>query len=237
MFCKNCGSNIKEGSGFCPKCGSSIGAAVPAGGGMPLQGFQMMSERPEEKATSRREMGNAGKKIVLILCIVLAAVVVIAGIVALVSHLLKAEEPEIEYTAEEPEIEYTIIGEWVSTEDGSLVNALAALLEEKDMGNMADSMIEFMGLGGKGNINLCFTENGNMYLGMDNVFPRVGSFTYEDMGGNSVMMNYNLDLSAYGFNVPLSLSYKAKYRVNEDGLTIDLFGEKVDFVTDTIDTF
>lgn len=226
MFCKNCGSNIKDGAGFCPKCGSSTGMAAPSvGSGIP-QEFQMTLNRSDTRATSRRNTGEAWKKLLPVFGIVLAAILVVVGIAAVAAHIRGAGEPE-------PEIEYTIMGDWVSTEDHSLVDALVNLMEKEGIGDMANSVVQLMGLDGKGRIGLCFAESGNMYLGVDKVFVSIGAFSYEEIGKGSVMMNYNLDLNAWGFNVPISLSYKAKYRVDEVGLTLDLFGEEINFIQDT----
>lgn len=216
MFCKSCGSNIKDGVAFCPKCGSSTGTKIitaPAESGIP-QEFQMTLPSLGEKEKNVRKTENAGKKRILVFAIALAVVIVaVVGISSLTAS------------------KYTIVGEWISTEEGSLVNVLANMLKEEGLN--VDGLIRLMGLDGVGRINLQFTENGNMYLGISNVFPSVGSFTYEDLGGKSVMINYNLDVSAYGFGVPISLSYRAKYRIDKDGLSIDLFGKTFEFVPDT----
>lgn len=226
MFCKNCGSDIKEGAAFCPKCGSGIAKKEMS------FGLEPVIKKADEEVVSGKKMEIPFEKIFPVACIALAVVVVIAGIVALAvrAHQAKAEE-----------IEYTIVGDWISADDSNLGDILTDFMEENGMGSIAGGVVKLLGFEERGKINLCFNENGNMNLGIDNIFPKVGELTYEDHGG-SVMMNFSIDIDSsvsvfgldFGVNTgPIAISYKAKYRVDQDGLLLDLFGKQLLFVPDT----
>lgn len=232
MFCKNCGSNVKDGASFCPQCGSSISVATPLAGGWNPQGLQTTAYSVE----TERKASTSSRKFLPVLGIVLAVIAVVAVVtvvgIAVVVKIVAVGANAFRTAEEQLQAEYTIVGDWVSPEDHSLVDVLTNMLAEQGLGDVAGSVVQAMGLDGKGQIGLCFTENGKMYLGVDDVYVSIGSFSYEDMGGNHVMMNYSLDFSAFGFNVPIALSYKARYQVDRDSLTLDLFGEEIDFIKD-----
>ena len=44
MFCKNCGTEIPEGAGFCPSCGTPAGADAPKTAGEPAQPTQQPAQ-------------------------------------------------------------------------------------------------------------------------------------------------------------------------------------------------
>ena len=77
MFCKNCGTEIKEGVKFCPRCGKAVDAAgapeagQEAGGSVQSRWQQTVPEQKPHKSRSK-----------LRIIIPVTAVVVVAALVA-----------------------------------------------------------------------------------------------------------------------------------------------------------
>lgn len=59
MFCKNCGTEIPEGAGFCPSCGTPAGADAPKTAGEPAQPTQQPAQ-PTPPAANRKSKIAAG---------------------------------------------------------------------------------------------------------------------------------------------------------------------------------
>lgn len=84
MFCPKCGANLKDGSRFCSKCGSSIGGQ----GGRPGYPPQMAASSTPPK----KKKGNAG----LIVFLIILLVLVIAGVgMGILYYMNEKKEAEL----------------------------------------------------------------------------------------------------------------------------------------------
>ncbi len=84
MFCPKCGANLKDGSRFCSKCGSSIGGQ----GGRPGYPPQMASSSMPPK----KKKGNTG----LIVFLIILLVLVIAGVgMGILYYMNEKKEAEL----------------------------------------------------------------------------------------------------------------------------------------------
>lgn len=77
MFCKNCGSELRDGVLFCASCGREVGQGAPSLGDLE-PGCHLISEDPIE-AFSSAAFGHERQKRTILLAI-LAAVLVIAAL-------------------------------------------------------------------------------------------------------------------------------------------------------------
>lgn len=59
MFCKNCGTELPDGAGFCPSCGTPAGADAPKTAGEPAQPTQQPAQ-PTPPAANRKSKIAAG---------------------------------------------------------------------------------------------------------------------------------------------------------------------------------
>lgn len=222
MFCKKCGSSMKDDAAFCPKCGEKTGkmkpqTSSPALMGMPMDFGQPMvqqTQNVEQKQKKDFKLSKSQKKIALTVGIIIAVIAVIAGIVALIIGLISKKN--------------TIVGEWKSQDIVDLADAFSGLLEEQGFsGWEAELISSALGMAAD-NITLSFTESGNMRIKIGPVSPSIGKFTYEDLG-DKIVINYECDATVFGIGIPINVSYTAKYDVDGDTMTLDLFGYRTKF--------
>lgn len=240
MFCDKCGSQIKDGAQFCPKCGKKTGKAhmqtgksaapgVPsAGWGMgadlskvnPIQNpmFSMNPAQNQNTSAAKREIPQ---KAIMYGVIALAAVCFIAVLGIVVGVLLKNGQ------------KHSVTGEWISDESVDMGNVLKEfLIEECDCGEWtAEQLVSLAGINEEGGLAVTFSgSSGKIRLGVDDVSFGLNMFSYDDLGNGR--MSLNLDLSSIpvvGVALPASVSYTAKYEVSKDKLVIDFFGTKIHF--------
>lgn len=222
MFCKKCGSNIKDDAAFCPKCGERTGkmkpqTAPPVLTGMPMSFGQPMAQQTQtvgQKPEKRFNLSESQKKLMMKIGIAVVIVAVIVGIIAMIVNLVSKKN--------------TIVGEWKSQDLVDLADAFEGLLEAEGFsGWEAELVVGVLGIAAD-EITMTFTESGRVDLKIGGFSVNVGTFTYEDMG-DEVALNYDCDASVFGIGIPIHLSYTAKYNVDGDTMTLDLFGYRTKF--------
>lgn len=222
MFCKKCGSNIKDDAAFCPKCGEKTGkmkpqTASPVLTEMPMsfgQPMMQQTQNVEQKQKKDFKLSEDQKKIALTVGIVIAVIAVIAGIIALIIGLTSKKN--------------TIVGEWKSQDMVDLADAISGLLEAQGFSGWEAELVSgALGMAAD-KVTLTFTESGNMRIKIGSVSPSIGKFTYEDLG-DEIIINFECDATVFGFGIPINFSYTAKYDVDGDTMTLDLFGYRTKF--------
>lgn len=227
MFCRKCGSSVSEGIAFCPKCGAKVEASAQksagAASGNPLPTFQPAMGLSGQYTQQSQNMKSENKsikdqrKLFLAVGIGVAVVVVIALIAALIMNRRSD-------AADRAAKEYSVVGEWYSRDAIALGEVLQNRLEEQG-NNQAVSVVVATMLGdAAAEINLTFTDSGSVYIGFGNVLLSIGEFTYEDLGNNKMLLQWNADISVLGTGLPIAIAYRAEYQVDEDTLRLDLFG-------------
>ena len=224
MFCKKCGSSIKDDAAFCPKCGEMTGKMKPQTTSSVLTGMAMGFGQPMVQQTQNLEqkkdfkLSVNQKKMVLTVGIIIIVIAVIAGIIALIIGLAANNKEEVE-------AEYSIVGEWKSEDLMDLEEMWIGILEEGGVSRgVADLALSFTSIGKFAEATFTFTPSGYIYVG-DDVSLNFGSFSYEDMGNGKMLLKFDAsDLSIIGISIPVSVSYTAKYSVDKDSMTIDFFG-------------
>lgn len=229
MYCKNCGSDIKDGIMFCPKCGKAVaggesqkGRAFGAGGG-----FGSVKETGGKGSFMFPKTGNTGKisggvqikagsskKLYMILAAVAAAVIILFAVLYYNAHR-----------------KYSIVGEWVCTD---LV----------DMGDLIDEAMNENGISGlpaeaikgalsvwyetSGNLAFVFYERGNFEISMGGLGVSVLETTYEQMPNGKLNMNFKF--TGILDRIPVDgLSFNVKCKVGKNKMTMVLFGQELEF--------
>lgn len=222
MFCKKCGSSMKDDAAFCPKCGEKTGKMKPQTSSpvlteMPMSFGQPMvqqTQNVEQKQKKDFKLSEDQKKIALTVGIVIAVIAVIAGIIVLIIGLTSKKN--------------TIVGEWKSQDMVDLAGAISELLEAQGIAEWQAELVAAALGTAADNITMTFTESGNMRIKIGSVSPSIGKFTYEDLG-DEIIINFECDATVFGFGIPINLSYTAKYSVDGDSMTLDLFGYRTKF--------
>ena len=216
MFCKKCGSSIKDGSGFCPKCGekvSTVSNQAPGGmgPGMPWAGVQPV-QMPAQKKPG---LTDGQKKMIPI----------VAGVIV-VLFLLIAVIPKLGRGG--GEASYSLSGTWSSEDAVNLEKAISGLLsEEAGLDDwVIEGVMEVTGLSYLGDLTVTFDESGGLWIGGTGLSVSVGSFTYQKISDDMLMLKYALNVPIVG---EIAVSYRAKYTLGKDRLTLDLFGVKAKF--------
>lgn len=207
MFCNGCGSNIKDGTVFCPKCG------------------QRLKKLPEESRAFTSAVPNAPQKQLSVLQIHKKAVIVVAGIVVILLILILAISKR--GSGEDREA-YSLVGIWTSEDAVNLENAVSKLLsEEAGLPDWAiDTVMELTGISYLSDVTVTFDEYGGLRVGGGGIAVTVGTFSYEKINDNTLSLKYALDVPIVG---EVSIAYQAKYSLGKDRLTLDLFGVKAKF--------
>ena len=223
MFCHRCGKAIEEKSEVCPFCGikldgSNQGLKQENNLDSPLFSIDQIEKTAPSGSvkTNRSSLGIARSGRVLL---TIGLVAVLAAVIIAVLHF--SRPTDVEET-------YSIVGLWKSREAVSLGENLSELLEESGLPEaIASAAVSLMGLGPDGEVTLRFTENGNIYIGANGISFCIGNLLWEDLGDNRLMLRYDVEVSVFGNSMPVSLAYEAEYEVDEDNLTLDLFGHKI----------
>ena len=219
MFCKKCGSAVRDGAGFCPKCGARINAF--AGGGMKSSdsmetspggspgSFSTQTGPSTPKAPS---VGTGNRKVLLLAG---GAIVLVIVLFLLIRGIGGGRE-------------YPLEGTWTSEDASKIENARRELLvSEAGLDKrIVDTVMESTGAGYPGDVSLTFSENGMLWFGGGGVAVSIGSFSYEKLSDRALMLKYSLSLPIVG---EISASYQASYSVSKDRLTLDLFGIRTTF--------
>lgn len=227
MFCKSCGAEIQDGAEFCPKCGKrTLGAIasptgnIPSGSSFSLPSIGSQGQQPKQ-AASRKAGGNAPSKKVIVLAaaFIVVAAVILAGAMALRRGGSKKD--------------YSVVGVWQSNDSNlsQLEDCIVGLMvtEGGCPETIAYMIMDELGLGWLDEITLTLTESGRIYIGARDVSVGVGTITYEDMGNGRLLLSFTADVSVFGTGTSVTVSYNAKYSVDKDSMTLDLFGCKLDF--------
>lgn len=214
MYCKKCGNDIKDGASFCPKCGEKVevlSGKTPASmqPGMPWAGTGTLPAQKKPGLTGGQKKVTG---------IAVGAVVVVLLLIFLISRLGRGEE----------QVVYSLTGTWYSEDAVNLENAISSLLSEKAglEGWIVDSVMEMTGLSYLGDITVTFDESGGLWLGGGGLAITIGSFSYQKIDDNTLMLKYAIDVPVVG---EIAVSYQAKYTLDKDRLTLDLFGQKAKF--------
>lgn len=214
MYCKKCGNDIKDGVGFCPKCGEKVEAFS---GKAPANMQPGMSWAGTGTLPAQKKPGLTGgqKKMIVIAA---GVVVVVLLLIFLIPRLGRGEE----------QVVYSLTGTWYSEDAVNLENAISGLLsEEAGLEDwIVDSVMEMTGLSYLGDITVTFDESGGLWLGGGGLAITIGSFSYQKMEDNTLMLKYAIDVPVVG---EIAVSYQAKYTLDKDSLTLDLFGQKAKF--------
>ena len=225
MFCYKCGKAIEEKSEICPFCGIELDGAAQELKQENSLGSSLFSTDQIKKSapsgsvkTHRPSLGiAASSKLIL-------AIGLIAALIAVITAVLYFRR------AADAEEKYSVVGLWKSREAISLGENLSELLEESGLPKtLTSAVISLMGLGADGDVTLRFTENGNIYAGVNDFSVSIGNLLWEDLGDNRLMLRYDIQISILGNSVPVTLAYESEYEVDEDSLTLDLFGHRTRF--------
>lgn len=231
MFCKNCGSAVKDGIRFCPKCGNATagnesrnGGASGAGGEF---GFAWEGNGRESfgytgtgnavgtpGAGAVQKKANGGKK----LLVIIAAVAVVAAVLfAVWRHNANKK--------------YSIVGEWVSAGSVDMGVLIDAILEENDISGLwAETFRTALGswYGVTDNLAFVFYDRGEFGITLGGVGVSVLDTTYELMPNGK--LNLNFGFAGILKQIPIKgLSFNVKCKVGKDTMTMEMFGSKFEF--------
>lgn len=214
MFCKKCGKNIKDTTSFCPYCGCQIkknkeskninnetSVLVPS----------VLTEKEKEKIQKRwlikNPMEENGRGWLWVIGVFI--ILILATSLTFIFVRKQKQTDDIET--------YSIIGEW-SSEDlsdlGSIMSKAAG-----DNGWIIDGIIG----DALGEVTVTFLESGSIILSCYDLSMSIGTFTYEIIGDNKMMLIYEVT----AWNNPVRISYSTNYKVSEHRMTLDFFGEKI----------
>lgn len=226
MFCKKCGSSVSEGASFCPKCGvkiertaqknTDVSSGITFTSLEPGTGLNGQYVQQSQDKKSGYKLTKDQQKLFLMIGIGVAVVALIAVIVALFLSRRASGDETVE--------EYSVVGEWHSRDMIALGEVLQNRLVEQGDNQVISTIVAAMLGNATGEVNLTFTNSGNVYIGIDNVLVSIGEFTYEDLGNNRMLLQWKADISVLGTGVPIAVAYRANYQVTEDTLELDLFG-------------
>ncbi len=211
MFCKKCGSTVKDGADFCPKCGERLNHSK---GSMSLSGSPSVLTQTALGALKLQTMNVKGKKL-LITGGIVTLLVVLFLIFQMISGGGKAS--------------YSLEGTWTSEDAADIENAMRNLmLNEAGIPEWTvDMIMETTGAEYLGDAYVTFSEDGGLWFGGGTgLAVSIGSFSYEKISDSALMLKYSLSLPFVG---DISASYQAKYSVSKDKLTLDLFGIRAKF--------
>lgn len=213
MFCKKCGSTVKDGADFCPKCGERL--APSAGGGMNQAGSLPVLTQTGPGTLKLQSMNVGANKLLLI-----------AGGAAVLLVVLFL----IFRAASGGKAEYSLEGTWTSEDAADIEEAMRSLLiNEAGIPDWTvDIIMETTGAEYLGDAYVTFSEDGSLWFGGGGtgLAVSIGSFSYEKISDSKLMLKYSLSLPIVG---DISASYQAGYSVSKDRLTLDLFGIKTKF--------
>lgn len=246
-FCPKCGSKIEiqgRSDSVAPSAfGVSGGtnSAIPPAFGVPggannavppvsgaATGFQSAQSKPAQQAGVRTGQSHASRNLLPICLIVAGAAVLILAIVLIVRAVRSGEEDSVE---PEPE-KYSILGEWLSDDAVNLNKTLENWMVDAGLSESLAAMVTNITGMAMDNVTVYFDEKGTMDISVGGVSLGILEFTYEELGNNRMKLSWEIpvDLRAVGVEVDLqNISYRAKYSVSADKLTLDLFGTEVEF--------
>lgn len=218
--CKKCGNTVRDNACFCPKCGTKIQNPASKQDSFPnfvSGGFQTDYNSP----IGHKKAGwNVAQKrnLMIAISVLMGVVLLVIGIRVLGNG--KDNEKENE--------KYSLIGTWYSEDTVNLEKGIREVLEDKAglSNGMIDAVMELSGLDYLGDIAITFTESGGMRFSASKVSFEVGKFSYEDIGNNTMLLKYGLQVPVVG---DISIAYEAKYTLKKDSLTLDLFGVETKF--------
>lgn len=214
MFCKKCGSTVRDGAEFCPKCGERMSRS--AGGSMNQSGSPSVLSKTDQGASKQKSMNAGTKKLLLIA----GGVVVLLIILFLILRMVSGGGKE----------SYSLEGTWTSEDAADIEEAIRSLLiNEAGIPDWTvDMIMEATGVEYLGDAYVTFSEDGSLWFGDGGTGMAfsIGSFSYEKTGDGTLMLKYSLSLPFVG---DVTASYQANYSVSKDRLTLDLFGIQTRF--------
>lgn len=221
MFCNNCGTRVEDEDLFCPNCGARLEqsndslndgiiyttetAPVVAKGSKGVSNFKKITKKKNFKWFV---LGGA------VCCVVLVIVLLI----------LNGRR-------------YSVVGEWKSKDLLQVGDMIVEILVD-DVGvpyDMADYVVDTLGLNIGDYISFDFEgddESGYIYPYFHNFTVKlIGDFTYKMVDDTHMRLNFEADIEIpkVGLSIPVSISYKAKYAVTRNTLSLDIFGYTVQF--------
>ncbi len=222
MFCNNCGTRVEDEDLFCPNCGVRLEQSNNdiANNGI-YNTSPMTKNRTQERLKTEITKWVPERKNLKWLVIGIGA---IFALLVLVFFIVNSKHS-------------TVVGEWKS-KDLLQVGELAKeiLVEEAGVSeSMADIIVSVTGLGVGDHLTFDFEgddESGYIYPSFHNFSAKfIGDFTYKIVDDNRMKLAYeaNIDIPMFG-SIPIDISYRAKYSVKRDTLSLDLFGYTVQFV-------
>lgn len=213
MFCKNCGSSVKEGIKFCPKCGKALTQkAVQKSGSFPFTGAQEAVRMPG----AGRIQGNSGnrKKLFVIVAAAAAAIAILLAVCYRNAHK-----------------EYTIVGEWVSTDEVDMGWLIDAVMEENGISGMsAEILLSALAAWYEVSDNLTFVfyERGEFGITVGGIGVSFLETTYEQMPNGK--LNLNFGFTGILKQIPIrGLSFHVKCKVGKNKMSMELFGNDLHF--------
>lgn len=221
MFCNKCGKEIAGQARFCPICGQEC---APKKEDFVFQSYVDTANQNPKKENLKISLEDR-KRLLQIAGIAAAIILVLVLVVVCIHHFVSGK------SAEEASENFTIVGEWksVTLMDMGEIFETALVSEAGLSEGIAETVVELSGIDNMEEIALTFTEGGNIYISSHGVGVGLGSMTYELLG-DKVCLQYSLDASAFGFNMPINISYTGKYKVDKDGMSLELFGYEMKFV-------
>ena len=78
MFCRNCGTQLREGARFCPKCGTPVNSTAGNGGRVPSEKWGSGTQ------TTYNYQSSAAKKETRIPFFLIAAIMILAAVVVII---------------------------------------------------------------------------------------------------------------------------------------------------------
>lgn len=244
MFCDKCGAYINEGAVFCIKCGSPVASAA-----------QKTGNAGKPKSTT------PWKPIAIVLAIILVLVMIVLGIngtmvigtlnIAKSEKLLQGEwvsrkdvvpsEFARQFYKALLEEYYEVASKEIKKYEPDEAEQYEEYLEmceealEKLRSYSPKELKETLGLKPM-EIRLVFEEDGTLTAFADDVSMVQGDFpadlSYQVLDRKTIELNYRLTMDLDEADLEVQFSYKAEFKVDDDSLTLDFFGDKITFDRD-----
>ena len=212
MFCKSCGKEIKNTADFCSFCGIKIVKSQTYGNGSTLAVPNFQAVENVQETTKKKLSLFQSEKMLPIIILLLCFVCVLS--VFLVINSKK---------------EYPLEGEWKSDDLTVLPEIIYEYVQSKEYPvEFADVIVEMLALDDIGEaMTLVFTEDNKILLIMNGVTLGSDLLSYQKIGENKILLQFEWNGSILGTSIPISIGYTGEYKVNKNKLSIDFFGYDV----------
>lgn len=261
-FCPQCGNPVKsavQSSENASIPGMIPVSQLPLGNGQTAQAGQGNVGKPKSDISWKPIAAIGGGVLALVVVIVLIVVLVInLGDDGGSSSRRNRDTEEYssragrdkEVVSENKEL---ILGDWVSHRDSTMGSEFAVrfleetikefkkydpdwaeYLEEYFSNLPTKELMEALEFDEPGEIALVFDEDGGLDIKLYDEWAsdEFGSFSYKFVDKNTIRLTCRIEKDYYRDQMVVTFSYEAEYEVDEDNLTLDLFGNTVTFDRD-----